>query len=226
MGVGHRWGRNPAVRDNRYVVPEIRDGGAKVRSDVELIEASIADPEAFAEIFERHFSAIHRYLARRVGRGLADELSGQVFTIAFERRRTFRPGTTDARPWLYGIGTNLIRNQRRTEQRLLGVVARLGRERLVVPGPEEGPLGDLEDPRIARALAQLDADQRDVLLLHVWGELSHAEIATSLDVPMGTVASRLSRARGHLRRALADAPVATSSSHATRRSPMEEEHRW
>jgi len=171
-------------------------------TDGELILASRAAPEAFATIFERHFTTIHRYLARRVGTDLADDLAAQVFTIAFARRHVFRDGVADARPWLYGIATNLVRNHRRSEYRLLGAMARLGADaapRHDATGVEEQAV---DDPRVARALADLDVDQRDVLLLHAWGELTHAEIALSLGIPQGTVASRLARGRQRLRDAL------------------------
>ena len=180
-------------------IPYGAEGGA---TDDEVVATSLSDPESFTEIFERHFLAIHRYLARRVGSELADDLAAQVFTLAFERRATFRPETRSARPWLYGIATNLIRNQRRSEHRLLTATMRLGNEATVSAGSTESVEDAIDRPRIARALAELDPDQRDVLLLHVWAELSHVEIATSLGIPPGTVASRISRARGRLRAAL------------------------
>ncbi len=171
-------------------------------ADNEVVATSLSDPESFAEIFERHFFAIHRYLARRVGSELADDLAAQVFIVAFERRATFRPETGSARPWLYGIATNLIRNQRRSEHRLLAATTRLGNEATLSADSTESVEDDIDRPRIARALAELDPDQRDVLLLHTWAELSHVEIATALGIPPGTVASRISRARGRLRTAL------------------------
>ena len=177
-----------------------RDGRA---TDAEIVAASWSDPERFAKIFERHFAAIHRYLARRVGEPLAGDLAAEVFTVAFARRRTFCLEMVDSRPWLYGIATNLIRNNRRSEQRLLAAVARLRGETVTAIGViDNKDSGDR--PELARALASLGQDQRDVLLLHAWAELSHAEIADALAIPLGTVASRLARARRHLRAALAE----------------------
>lgn len=145
--------------------------------------------------------AIHGYLARRVGRPLADDLASQVFTVAFERRRTFHLGTPSARPWLYGIASNLIRSNRRSEQRLLAAVARLAHR-----GPTANETGSA-DPvasrsNLAWALAELDPTQRDVLLLHYWAQLSYEEIAAALGIAPGTVASRLARARQRIRAAL------------------------
>jgi RNA polymerase sigma-70 factor (ECF subfamily) len=77
--------------------------------DGQVIAASLSEPERFGTIFELHFDAIHRYSARRVGTALADDLTAHTFTVAFERRRSFDAASDTARPWLYGIATNLIR---------------------------------------------------------------------------------------------------------------------
>src|SRR5271167_757563 len=95
------------------------DTHGTVPDDAALIARSLTVPEAFAGVFDRHFDAVHRYLARRVGRERADDLASQTFTVAFERRASFRPGEAGAPPWLLGIATNLLRNHRRSEQRLL-----------------------------------------------------------------------------------------------------------
>lgn len=181
--------------------PYPRDGRP---TDAEIVAASWSDPERFAKIFERHFAAIHRYLARRVGEPLAGDLAAEVFTVAFARRRTFRLEMVDTRPWLYGIATNLIRNNRRSEQRLLAAVARLRGETVTAVGGIDNNEDPSDRPELARALASLGRDQRDVLSLHAWAELSHAEIADALGIPPGTVASRLARARRRLRAALAE----------------------
>jgi RNA polymerase sigma-70 factor (ECF subfamily) len=147
-------------------------------------------PEAFAAIFDRHFAAIHAYLARRAGTAAADDLASLTFTVAFERRSTFRAGADSARPWLLGIATNLLRNQWRSGRRELEAIARLrprsdhdGR----LPAAHDGV--DLMD-----LLAGLDGDQRDVLLLYAWAELTYEEIASSLGVRWGRCARGL-RAR-------------------------------
>jgi RNA polymerase sigma-70 factor (ECF subfamily) len=168
-------------------------------------------PEEFGAVFDRHFAAIHRYLARRVGRERADDLAAQTFTVAFERRAMFRRDTSDARPWLYGIATNLLSNDRRAERRLLLALARLS----VSSEPVDVFTGGAADADcdLAAALAKLDSAQRDVLLLHAWAELSYEQIAQALEIPVGTVRSRLSRARATLRADLEPvaATVKTSS---------------
>jgi RNA polymerase sigma-70 factor (ECF subfamily) len=162
-----------------------------------VIARSLSDPSAFGVIFDRHFEAVHRYLARRVGETAADDLAASTFTVAFERRRTFRREATTARPWLFGIATNLVRNERRAEQRALELLVRI-RPAVSVVGPSEGE----DAARLADALGRLDPGQRDVLLLYAWEELSYEEIAAALRVRVGTVRSRLARARAHLRDAL------------------------
>jgi RNA polymerase sigma factor (sigma-70 family) len=166
-------------------------------SDASVISLSLGRPELFATIFERHFTAIHAYLVRRVGRSLADDLAATTFTVAFERRRRFRGDADSARPWLFGIATNLLRNERRAEIRSLEALSRIDRGE-VTEAPGIGGI----DPRLAALLAGLDPDQRDVLLLYAWGELSYDEIAGSLGIAIGTVRSRLARARGQLKRGL------------------------
>src|SRR5258706_5091474 len=84
--------------------------------DGHRIASSLERPDEFAVIFERHFDAIHRYIARRLGPGLADDLAATVFAEAFAGRAGFLAHVDDARPWLYGIATNLIRRHRRRER--------------------------------------------------------------------------------------------------------------
>ncbi|HEY2716956.1 MAG TPA: RNA polymerase sigma factor [Solirubrobacterales bacterium] len=187
-------------------------------SDGEMIAASLADPRAFGVIFERHFGAIHGYLRRRLDRELADELASQTFLVAFDRRERFDRRRPDSRPWLYGIAINLARNHRRREVRELRALAELA------PAPLGGIDGvearvDAERLRgaLAGALAELPSEEADVLLLLAWSELDQAEIAAALEIPTGTVKSRLSRARGRLRSALgissaAGRPAANSAS--------------
>jgi RNA polymerase sigma-70 factor (ECF subfamily) len=187
-------------------------------SDAQLIARSLATPEAFGGLFDRHFTAVHRYLARRIGREHADDLASQTFTVAFERRATFRPGGVGARPWLLGIATNLLRNDRRSEQRLLETLAILSAD--AEAAGIDGPAGET-DCELAAALSGLDGDQRDVLLLYAWAELSYEEIADSLAIPVGTVRSRLSRARSELRSQLTVRRGAPGAG----QTPMQEETR-
>jgi RNA polymerase sigma factor (sigma-70 family) len=174
-------------------------------SDADSIVRSLSAPDAFRRVFDTHFAAVHRYLARRVGQAHADDLASQTFVVAFERRASFRPDAVDARPWLLGIATHLLMNERRSEQRLLDTVARLAAR-----GDASRTQTDREpaglDAEVASALGSLDGEVRDVLLLVAWGELSYEEVAEALAIPVGTVRSRLSRARAHVRAQLGASP--------------------
>lgn len=183
------------------------------QTDSEAITASLSDPGAFAAIFERHFWAIHDYLRRRLDRELADELASQTFLIAFDRRIVFDPCSAGSRPWLFGIATNLIREHRRSELRELRIMAELTPDRVFgIDGVESRVDAVRMRGQLAAALADLPGEEADVLLLLVWAELGQPEIAEALSVPLGTVKSRLSRARGRLRTALASSiPAPTST---------------
>jgi RNA polymerase sigma factor (sigma-70 family) len=193
--------------------------------DGQVIAASVTEPERFGTIFERHFDAIHRYAARRVGTAPADDVTAHTFTVAFERRRSFDTASDTARPWLYGIATNLIRNHHRAERRLLATLSRLGHDIGGVPdGADSFTGGGPVDPNLAKALRRLRPEQRDVLLLHCWGDLTHTEIASALGIAPGTVASRLSRARQRVRAAIEASP-SPAPSPETSSDPFLKEHR-
>ncbi len=181
-------------------------------TDHELIVASLSRAEAFAEVFERHGDQIHRYLSRRVGQ-LADDLLSEVFLTAFRKRSTYRPESLDVRPWLYGIAANLLRRHQREEVTRYRALAR------AYVGSSAGEDWDathdrldaeLLRPRLASALAALDHRDREVLLLVAWGDLTYADVAGVLDIPVGTVRSRLHRARRLVQARLAE-PATTFS---------------
>src|SRR5262249_34860384 len=165
--------------------------------DGAVIRDSLAIPKRFGEIFERHYDVIYAFLARRVGQDLGGELAAETFTRAFALRRRFRaePGRS-ARPWLFGIAMNLLRHHHRTETRQLRAYARTGVDPVLdtVPDVERRVDADAAAPLLAEALAALRSEERDALLLFAWADLSYAEIALALDVEVGTVRSRLSRA--------------------------------
>jgi RNA polymerase sigma factor (sigma-70 family) len=169
------------------------------KTDSQTISGSFDEPELFAGVFDRHYDAVHRYLARRVPRSLADDLASSTFVVAFERRRSFRVESTSARPWLLGIATNLLRERVRLERRELDTALRLQADGSAGSDHRDGEAESREIEMLAQALAEIDPSQRDVLLLYAWEELSYEEIAQALDVPIGTVRSRLARARAHLR---------------------------
>jgi RNA polymerase sigma-70 factor (ECF subfamily) len=190
-------------------------------SDAALIAASLDQPARFGPIFDRHATVLHRYLVRRIGPDDADGLVGEVFRIAFEKRHTYDPDRPTARPWLYGIATNLVAKHRRSEARRYYAMARLAARRVPSPVLDEqvSAAVDAQDRwlRVAGAVAALPPPERDALILHVWEGLSYEEVAAALGVPVGTVRSRLNRARGRLREP--GAPSGGERSDTDRRSP-------
>ena len=176
-------------------------------TDAEDIASSDDDPERFGLLFYRHFPAIHRYVNRRVGPDLADDLASETFAIAFRRRATYDMSQGDARPWLFGIATNLVRSHRRTERRRLAAYARTAVDHMATTpefeAAEERVRAARARPSLALALAALPPEHRDALLLFAWADLSYQEIAQALNCPVGTVRSRLARARTRLRELLA-----------------------
>lgn len=177
-------------------------------SDADLVARSRAEPSSFGEIFDRHHSTIYRYIARRIGPDSADDLTGEVFRIAFERRQAFDPQWSSARPWLYGIATNLVRSSYRSEQRRLRAVARAVAmaQATLADDPFERATERLDASAqadlVANALAQLSDGDRDALILFAVERLSYSEVATALGIPIGTVRSRINRARSQLRELL------------------------
>jgi RNA polymerase sigma-70 factor (ECF subfamily) len=183
-------------------------GRAPAPSDGELVQRSLTDPQCFATLFDRHAAAVHRYLGRRVGE-LADDLLSETFLIAFRRRAAYRAVHVEVRPWLLGIATNVVHGHVRAERRRYRALSRTAAEVPALPADVD-ELSDrlaaqaLRGP-LAGALASLKAHDRDALLLFAWEQLSYEEIAAVLDVPIGTVRSRLHRARRLTRAALAAA---------------------
>jgi RNA polymerase sigma factor (sigma-70 family) len=172
--------------------------GARSPSDRDVIASSRERPECFEAIFDRHGRTIYRYLRRRVGAALAEELAAETFARAFRARRRFDRRGESALPWLYGIAANLLRMHRRGEERRLRAFAAA-----IERGFEPSMSADSDQrldaaalgPVLVEALAGLPHAQREVLLLHAWAELSHEEIALALGISTGAVRSRLHRAR-------------------------------
>lgn len=177
--------------------------------DGQLITASVADPAMFAEIFDRHYGELHRYLRRQVGADLAADLAADTFVTAFARRDSYRVDSADARPWLYGIAHNLVRNHQRQQRRRLAAFIRHGVQPLAdADSDAQFAMADARadsaaiSARLAKALAAMAYGDREVLMLFAWADMSYAEVAQTLSIPVGTVRSRLNRARRELRAAL------------------------
>ncbi|GAA4057202.1 RNA polymerase sigma factor [Nonomuraea soli] len=176
-------------------------------TDSDVIRESLAEPEAFAELFDRYSGMIFRYVSKRLGPEPAEDLVGETFAVAFARRRSYDQTYLDARPWLFGIATKLVARHHRSEA---------ARYRALLRSPQDGPV---ESPaervaagvsaqaarrRLATALAVLPKRDRDALLLYAWCDLTYEEVARALDIPVGTVRSRLNRARRKVRAELGE----------------------
>jgi DNA-directed RNA polymerase specialized sigma24 family protein len=106
----------------------------------------IDGPAHFEAAFRQHFPPVYRFIARRVGSALAEDLAAETFAMAYRRRTAFDPGRGSLRSWLYGIAANLVRNHWRAEQHLLALDARL------VPEVDASDGSDAADQRVIAAL--------------------------------------------------------------------------
>jgi RNA polymerase sigma factor (sigma-70 family) len=171
-------------------------------SDGAVIAGSLETPGVFGAIFDRHGSTLLRFLARRVDPAEAEDLLGEVFRIAFERRSAFERDRASARPWLYGIAANVVAKHHRSEARRFRAMARVPAGRPLDEDPADRAVAAADAgarwTRVMDAIGALPEAERQVLLLFAWEELSYEEIALALGVPMGTVRSRLSRGRARL----------------------------
>jgi RNA polymerase sigma-70 factor (ECF subfamily) len=173
----------------------------------EAVLASGVHPHRFEVVFEEYHRTIHEYLARAVGRDHADECAGDVFVAAFAGRSRYDPALGSVRAWLFGIATNIRRTRARSRARGVRAWGRLGPERDAHEGGFEVVEEGLDYGRrlawVTEFLRAMSGTDRDVLVLYAWGELTYPEIAQVLGVEVGTVRSRLARARARLRELLA-----------------------
>lgn len=170
-------------------------------TDAEIVTRSGAHPAAFGELFERHAASVHRFLARRGGAQLADDLLGEVFAQALGARSRYDPTYADARPWLLGFAHNAVRKELRSRGREGRALLRLP------PGDAEDPYGAADDrlvagaghERVLRELDRLPERERELLLLVAWDHLTPTEAARVLTIPAGTARRLLHTARTLLR---------------------------
>jgi RNA polymerase sigma factor (sigma-70 family) len=174
-----------------------------VLDDAELLRRSVDDPDLFEEVFERHYDSILRYGRQRVGHDIGEEIAARTMVIAFDRRASYDGRFRSARPWLYGIATNLIRHHLRDERIHLAALARLP----IDPDlDDDDTLDRLEAarrrPYLLQALMELTPGDRDAFTLLALSDLSYAEVANALGIAEGTAGSRIHRARHRLRESM------------------------
>jgi len=206
--------RPPVLRDDEGVVwhlpASVHTGLATSTADDDdatVIRHSLSDPEQFAIVAHRHAAAITRYVTRRVGAHAADDVAAETFLVAFRQRAGYAGDRRDCLPWLYGIATRLCHRHWRSETRQLRLLARTGADPVIEPFTDQVEAqvaASAAKPRLAEALSRLPKAQRDALLLQAWAGLTYDQIATATGVRLGTVQSRISRARRRLREQLAD----------------------
>jgi RNA polymerase sigma factor (sigma-70 family) len=181
-----------------------------VVTDRELWERAVAgDAASFGLLFERHGRAVYNFAFRRTANwGTAEDVASEVFLVAWRRRAevVFSGDSASVLPWLLGVATNHLRNVRRGETRAAAAVARLdaGASQPDFSDEVAGRLADeAQMTAVLRVLDELPEQERDVLALCAWSGLEYEEAAVALAIPVGTVRSRLSRARAHLRELVA-----------------------
>lgn len=172
------------------------------RDDVLWRQVHAGDADAFATLYRRHADAVYNYCFRRVGDwNVAEDLVSIVFLEAWRRRDAdVHPGKV--LPWLYGIATNVVRNRRRSQRRYAAALRRVPAERSTPDLADDAVVRADDERQMKRLLArvsELPRQEQDVLALCVWSGLGYEDAAWALGVPVGTVRSRLSRARTHLR---------------------------
>jgi RNA polymerase sigma-70 factor (ECF subfamily) len=176
-------------------------------TDCEIIVASRRRPELFEVIFERHYQAVFRFAAGRQGPDEAADIASDTFIRAFDRRDRFRTDRENALPWLFGIAANVARERNRKRIRRLRMVRR---STIVFGGDDSRFEVDATDrldamsqsQALAGALSKLSEDEYQVLMLLAIADFSYSDIAESLDIPIGTVRSRIHRARNKMRELL------------------------
>lgn len=179
------------------------------RSDAELIAASLSEGGEFSVVFDRHFATVFKYVARRIGTDAAGDVTSEVFVRAFEARDRYDLSRSSARPWLYGIASNLVRDHLRRQRRRSRAYLRVASleeaaSEAVINDAEARASAVLMAPKINAALGKLNPKDREVLLLFALGELTYEEIAEVQSIPIGTVRSRLARARRRMQELMPD----------------------
>jgi len=177
------------------------------------------DGKSFAVLFDRHANKVYNHCFRRSADwSMAEDLTSVVFLEAWRKRRHVRLNGDSVLPWLLAVANNCLRNAERSRRRYNRLLTRL-------PKPEDGPSFDtqisdrVDDEttmrRLLVVLRQLNIEDQEVIALCDWSGLSYEEAATALDIPVGTVKSRLSRARTRLRALIdhADAGAQSSTDH-------------
>jgi RNA polymerase sigma-70 factor (ECF subfamily) len=177
-------------------------------TDAALLARSIVEPTSFGGIYERHSTAIFRFVAIRVGREAAEDIVAETFTTAFDRRSRFDLDVASARPWLYGIAANQLKKHADAERRWLerAAAGAIDVDRFEDLGADARVDAERMAPRLASALLALSRSERDAVVLATLEDLTMEQLAQALGIRVGAAKVRLSRGRARLRALLDDRP--------------------
>lgn len=191
-------------------------------SDADIIRASLGEPGRFGEIFDRYGDDILRYVSARLGDGPAEDVTAETFLAAFSARCSYDLSRAHARPWLYGIAVRQIGKRRRDERRCRQSLGRV---------PTDPVTADFADrsaervsaqqlrPQLSAVLSGLSRQDRELLLLVAWADLTYQQAAEALGLSVSAVRSRLHRVRVKTRHALAPASLAREGIFPAQTSP-------
>lgn len=171
--------------------------------DAELLSnVAAGDLSALGILFDRHAADVRRFIGRLgVGLGELDDLTQGTFLLAIDVAGGFR-GEASARAWLLGLAANLVRRRRRSVARLTARLAAWARERTTDPPaitPERSCASREQLETARRALERLSPKKREIFVMVVLEGVSAADAARALDIPVGTVFTRLHHARREIR---------------------------
>ena len=207
-GPGNAPSESRGLRQERGREPSGGNGQHRVVHDA---EGPTGPSLTFATVFEAHFDTIFGYFARRAPRGDVPDLTAETFRLAHGAWDRFDRTRPSARPWLYGFAANVLRHHQRSHTREAHAQVRLaarpddqGDAQRVIEQRLEAIDAERRWPAVATALEALAPIDREALLLLAWEELSYAEIAEATGVPVGTVRSRINRARRQVRELLGE----------------------
>jgi RNA polymerase sigma factor (sigma-70 family) len=188
--------------------PRIEGGSSRSQASDRALWDAVrgGDEAAFGEIFDRHAARIASYCFHRTADPeTAKDLTSIVFLEAWRRRRDARFADDRVLAWLYGIATNVVRNQWRSQRRYRAALARLPRLEVQPDFVEEAQsrlAAAQEMTEIKRYIDELPEGERDCLALCTWHGLSSSEAAVALGIPAATVRTRLHRAHERIRQRL------------------------
>jgi RNA polymerase sigma-70 factor (ECF subfamily) len=189
----------------RLAADDAGDAARDAARDAGALPASDADAAFLAALYDRHAAQLYRYASQRVGEQAAEDLVADTFLAALQGRARYDPAHADARPWLFGILTRKLARHYRAEKARHRAFARSASE-TVADSPADRVAAQVTAAavraRLSAAIGRLSQGDRDVLLLVAWCDFSYDEVAAALGIPLGTVRSRLNRARRKVRDAL------------------------